>query len=75
MRIIGGLILVHNGGKNYTAKDDDSKAIGVKVSKIPLTLTKKVIIQILNEKGIKHNPKDTKDDLKFKLNLLYGTSF
>jgi hypothetical protein len=66
MRIIrGGLILKHLGGKNYLAKDGESE-----VKEIPLTLTKKVMMQILKEKGGTFKKTDKKKDLEFKLSLL-----
>jgi hypothetical protein len=68
MRIVrGGLILKHLGGKNYLAKDGESE-----VKEIPLTLTKKVIMQILREKGTSFKKTESKKKLESKLNLLYN---
>jgi hypothetical protein len=74
MRIIrGGLILKHLGGKDYLAKDEGQVgSVGIKVKEIPLTLTKKVMMQIIKEYGGKYSPKDKKKDLEFKLNTLYS---
>ena len=72
MKIIkGGLILKFLGGKEYLAKDDDgSKAL--KVSEVPLKLTKKQIIQILEENNVTFNKSDSKKRLQIKLNILYN---
>jgi hypothetical protein len=73
MRIIrGGLLLVHNGGKNYTVKDDDEKAIGMTVSQVPLTLTKPQIIKMLQEYNVDFKKSDSKKRLMIKLNILYN---
>ena len=74
MRVVrGGLILKHLGGKDYLAKDEGALgSVGIKVKEIPLTLTKKVIMQILKEKGGTFKKSDKKKDLEFKLNLLYS---
>ena len=72
MRIIkGGLILKHLGGKEYLAKDEDGTK-GLKVSEVPLKLTKKQIIQILQENNATFNKSDSKKRLQIKLNILYG---
>lgn len=73
MRIIrGGLLLVHNGGKNYTVKDDDEKAIGMTVSQVPLKLTKPQIIKMLQEYNVDFKKSDSKKRLLIKLNILYN---
>ena len=74
MRIIrGGLILKHLGGKDYLAKDEGTLgSVGIKVKEIPLTLTKKVIMQILKEKGTSFKKTEKKKSLEDKLNSLYA---
>jgi hypothetical protein len=72
MRIIkGGLILKHLGGKDYLAKDDDGTK-GLKVSEVPLKMTKSQIIKILQENNVTFNKSDSKKRLQIKLNILYN---
>jgi hypothetical protein len=73
MRIIkGGLVVNRLDRNNYIVKD---AGVGVKISELPVKITKQSIMLMLRTNGIPFDKKSSKNFLENKLETLYRQHF
>lgn len=73
MRIIrGGLILRHVRNRDFIVKDESLGKNGIQLKKIPVTMTKAFIKQVLDAENIKYTKYETKKNMIEKIRAVQG---
>jgi hypothetical protein len=73
MRIIrGGLILRHVRNRDFIVKDESLGKNGIQLKKIPVTMTKAFIKQVLDAENIKYTKYETKKSMIEKIRAVQG---
>jgi len=73
MRIVrGGLILRHVRNRDFIVKDESMGKNGIQLKKIPVTMTKAFLRQVLDAENIKYTKYETKGSLIEKIRAVQG---